>query len=89
MSGKAPGNRDDILPASLPPRGLTREQAAAYLGIGRTLFDEMVADGRMPKPKTLNSAVRWDRKKLDDAWDDLPELGEKTPKNDPWSGVAA
>ncbi len=32
----------DILPASLAPRGLSRVQSAAYVGVGVTLFDEMV-----------------------------------------------
>ncbi len=41
----------NILPASLAPRGLSRVQSAAYVGTGVTKFDEMVSDGRMPKPK--------------------------------------
>ena len=45
----------DILPASLAPRGLSRVQSAAYVGVGATLFDEMVQDGRMPAPKRINS----------------------------------
>ena len=32
-------------------RGLQREMAARYVGISATKFDEMVDDGRMPKPK--------------------------------------
>jgi predicted DNA-binding transcriptional regulator AlpA len=53
------------------PRGLSREQAAAYVGIGTTLFDQMVASGKLPKPARINSRVLWDRKKLDAALDDL------------------
>jgi hypothetical protein len=30
-------------------RGLRREQAARYIGIGPTKFDQLVDDGRMPK----------------------------------------
>ena len=55
-----------------PPRGLCREEAATYVGVGITLFDEMVADGRMPKPKRANSRVVWDRIALDAAFTDLP-----------------
>lgn len=47
------------------PRGLSREEAARYIGVGVTLFDEMVADGRMPKPKRANSRTLWDRFALD------------------------
>jgi predicted DNA-binding transcriptional regulator AlpA len=54
-----------VLPPSLPPRGLSRVQAAAYIGISTTLFDEMVKDERMPKPKRINGRVVWDRLELD------------------------
>lgn len=65
---------------SYPPRGLSREEAARYVGVGVTLFDEMVADGRMPKPKRVNSRVLWDRFALDIAFTDLP--GEEDNKID-------
>jgi hypothetical protein len=64
--------RADILP-SLPPRGLCREVAAAYVGVGVTLFDRMVADGRMPQPKVANGRNVWDRLALDVAFEGLPE----------------
>lgn len=56
---------------SYPPRGLSREEAARYIGVGATLFDEMVEDGRMPKPKRIGKRVVWDRLKLDAAFSDL------------------
>lgn len=63
---------------SYPPRGLSREEAARYIGVGSTLFDEMVSDGRMPKPKRANSRAVWDRIALDAAFTDLPgEDGNK------------
>jgi predicted DNA-binding transcriptional regulator AlpA len=65
--------RPDVLPLSLPPRGLTREQAAAYVGVGPTKFDEMIQDGRMPKPKRIDARVVWDRHKLDMAFAALPD----------------
>lgn len=58
---------------SYPPRGLSREEAARYIGVGSTLFDEMVADGRMPKPKRINSRTVWDRVALDIAFTSLPD----------------
>jgi predicted DNA-binding transcriptional regulator AlpA len=63
-----------------PPRGLSREEAARYVGIGVTLFDQMVDDGRMPRPRTLNSRVIWDRLELDDAFNDLPHRECAPPK---------
>src|SRR5215475_14227879 len=43
------------------PRGLSREEAARYVGVGTTKFDELVKDGRMPKPKRIDGRVVWDR----------------------------
>ena len=56
--------RESILPQSLSPRGLSREQAAAYVGISPSLFDTLVKDGRMPAPKRINSRTVWDRLQL-------------------------
>jgi predicted DNA-binding transcriptional regulator AlpA len=63
----------------IEPRGLCREDAAAYMGIGATLFDRLVAAGRAPKPGRLDGRVIWDRRKLDRFLDDLfdePELDD-------------
>lgn len=57
---------------SYPPRGLSREQAARYIGIGVTFFDQLVADKRMPPPKIINSRKVWDRLDLDEAFRELP-----------------
>ena len=67
------------LPNSLPPRGLNRPVSAAYVGVGTSLFDEMVGDGRMPKPKTINTRVLWDRWELDLSFDALPHKDEANP----------
>ncbi len=65
-------------PIAYPPRGLSRDEAARYIGVGVTLFEEMVRDGRMPKPKRANSRALWDRIALDMAFSDLPgEDGNK------------
>jgi predicted DNA-binding transcriptional regulator AlpA len=59
-----------------PPRGLSREEAARYVGVGVSLFDEMVADRRMPKPKRFNNRRVWDRVALDAAFTDAPGSDE-------------
>jgi predicted DNA-binding transcriptional regulator AlpA len=61
------------LPPSLAPRGLSRVQAAEYIGVGVTKFDKMVGDGRMPRPKRIDGRVVWDRVKLDEAFDALDD----------------
>jgi len=57
---------------SYPPRGLSREEAARYVGVGITKFDQMVADRRMPKPKKVDGRVIWDRLTLEAAFGELP-----------------
>lgn len=75
----------NVLPLSLPPRGLSRVEAAAYVGVSPTLFDQMVADGRMPTPKRINSRTVWDRHRLDGAFAALPDDDDRT---DVWSQCA-
>lgn len=60
-------------PIAYPPRGFSRDEAARYVGVGVTKFDEMVADGRMPRPKRIDGRVVWDRLKIEAAFSDLPE----------------
>ena len=56
---------------ALQPRGLSRIEAAAYIGVGATKFDELVTGGRMPQPKRIDRRKVWDRLELDSAFDDL------------------
>jgi predicted DNA-binding transcriptional regulator AlpA len=66
----------DVLPSSLPPRGLSRVLAAAYIGVSPTKFDELVADRRMPKAIRIDGRRVWDRLKIDEAFAALDEDGE-------------
>jgi predicted DNA-binding transcriptional regulator AlpA len=54
---------------ALPRRGLRRAEAALYVGVSPSKFDELIKDGRMPKPKRLDSCVIWDVRELDLAFD--------------------
>lgn len=56
----------------VPRRGLSRVEAAMYIGISPTKFDEVVADGRMPKPIIIDKRRIWDCRELDMAFDALP-----------------
>jgi hypothetical protein len=78
-------NHTNVLPISLPPRGLCRQQAAGYIGVSPSLFDTLVKDGRMPKPTRINGRVIWDRHKLDLGFDALTD--EHAAAN-PWQSVA-
>jgi predicted DNA-binding transcriptional regulator AlpA len=65
----------------LPPRGLNRVQAADYVGLGVSKFDQLVADGRMPKPVRIDGRVIWDRHSLDAAFDALSDVDQD---RNPW-----
>lgn len=78
--------RENVLPRSLAPRGLSRVQAAAYIGVSPSLFDEMVKDGRMPKPMHINARTVWDRLKLDEAFAALSD--SEKDGDDPWDKLA-
>ena len=55
----------------IPRRGLSRDEAAMYIGISAAKFDEMVADGRMPTPVKIDARKVWDIRSLDLAFDAL------------------
>lgn len=82
-----PRSKHDLLPASLPPRGLSRSEAAAYIGVSPSLFDAMIRDGRMPGPKRINARTVWDRRQLDTAFEAIPE-DQANNDHDPWAEVA-
>lgn len=81
--------RRDILPSSLPPRGLSRVEAAAYVGVSPSLFDAMVRDRRMPRPKRINARLVWDRLRLDAAFAALPDGDGDAASANPWDERAA
>lgn len=72
----------EVLPLSLPPRGLNRIQAAAYVGISANFFDQLVKERTMPAPRTVGSRRVWDRLELDVAFSRLPKLDGTTPTVD-------
>jgi predicted DNA-binding transcriptional regulator AlpA len=56
----------------IPRRGLSRNEAAMYIGISANKFEELVRDGRMPRPKRIDGRKVWDVRDLDMAFDALP-----------------
>ena len=59
----------EALPLSLQPRGLSRVEAAAYVGVSPTLFDIMVREGQMPRPARYRRRLLWDRRQIDRSLD--------------------
>ena len=65
----------------IPRRGLSRIEAAVYIGISANKFDELVCDGRMPGPKRIDGRKLWDVHALDLAFDSLPDDNDRALKN--------
>jgi hypothetical protein len=63
----------------IPRRGLSRTEAAMYIGVSLNKFDELVATKRMPSPRRIDSRKVWDVWELDEAFVALP-------KDDDWAG---
>lgn len=61
------------------PRALSRIDAATYFSLSPSKFDQLVKDGRMPKPVHIDGRVLWDIKSLDVAFDALSETLESNP----------
>lgn len=59
------------------PRGLSADEAARYIGVGRTMFEELVASRKMPRPKRIGSRVIYDRFEVDACFSDI----ESAPAN--------
>jgi predicted DNA-binding transcriptional regulator AlpA len=64
-------------------RGFSRNEAAAYVGLGVTFFDEKVAEGVLPKPLKIGKRKLWDRRELDAAFDKLKGSVQNLGVN-PW-----
>ena len=69
----------------IPRRGLSRDEAAMYIGISAAKFDEMVGDGRMPPPLKIDHRKIWDIRSLDLAFDKLSAENISQPNS--WEGV--
>jgi len=76
MTAKARGLRE----ATAPRRGLSRLEAAVYVGVGINKFDELVKSRRMPPPRMVDNAQVWDRRELDIYFDALPQSEVEHPR---------
>lgn len=61
----------------IEPRGLSRVDAAHYLGVSPSKFDQLRKDGRVGPARTIDGRKVWDIRDLDIAFEALPlEAGE-------------
>ncbi len=78
------GNQNK-LSINLIPRGISRKDAAGYIGISSSKFDNLVKDGTLPKPVRIGSRTIWDRDDLDECFDRLKFHQE--PPGNPWDDI--
>lgn len=78
--------RGPALPQGTLPRGLSREEAAAYVGVSPTTFDAMIKSNAMPKPKHIGRRRVWDRRQIDLAFEALPDENDS---DDVWGRAEA
>lgn len=83
---QARAQKTTTLPPALAPRGLSRVQAAGYVGVSPSTFDRMVQDRLMPKALRVYGRVIWDRQALDEAFS---ALSDDSAGEDRWDRVAA
>ena len=69
--------------AELPsaPLGVRSPHAAAYIGVSESKFREMVEDGRMPKPRSIDKIVVWDFDEVKEHFRNLPHKGGENENN--------
>ncbi|WP_431280942.1 helix-turn-helix transcriptional regulator [Humitalea sp. 24SJ18S-53] len=80
----------DHLPPGVLPFMVSREAAAALVGVSTSKFDEMVGDGRMPEPRKADARVLWDTDELRAACRLLPRRsGKAHDGGNSWDRVLA
>lgn len=77
------------VPCPRDPIGLSREEAAVFVGISATLFDRAVSDGLMPQPRKLFGRLVWDADEILAAFRRLPHKDDSGVETSVWSDVAA
>jgi hypothetical protein len=56
----------------IPRRGLSRVEAAIYVGVSATKFDELREAKKMPAARLIDGRKVWDVRELDLAFDAFP-----------------
>lgn len=84
-------DRKMLAPARYPPgcprRGLSRIEAALYLGISPSKFDKLRKDGRVPPARLIDGRKVWDLKELDFAFEAFPLESNDTAGNEDWTAA--
>ncbi|RYG93432.1 MAG: hypothetical protein EON58_18340 [Alphaproteobacteria bacterium] len=59
-----------------PAFGMSRLQAAHHIGIGVSLFDGLVAQGKASPPRKIGTRLIWIRHEVEEAIESLPYANE-------------
>ncbi|MDQ0996936.1 putative DNA-binding transcriptional regulator AlpA [Phyllobacterium ifriqiyense] len=80
--------RNEVLPSSLPPFGVSRVKAAALIDISESHFDKLVMAGKMPQPRMVQGRLIWDVMEVAEAFRALPhregDLDLQSGLDNPW-----
>ncbi len=71
----------DYLPPGIIPFAVSREAAAALIGVSTNFFDRLVKDGRMPQPRQIDARILWDSDEVRTAWRAIPKRGHAIEAN--------
>ena len=72
---------------SIRPRGLSRSEAALYIGVSPGTFDKLVREGLMPEPIPIRTRKVWDRLRLASAFESLASDNDNEWDDDPWQPI--
>ena len=80
------------IPCPREPIGLSREEAARFIGVSSTTFDRLVEVGDMPPARKLRGRLVWHAGEVETAFLRLPVAGESPPPypdDEAWGRVEA
>lgn len=81
-----PKGKLNVLPSSCPPRGLSRIQSAAYIGVSTTTFDTLRLRHVSPLNERIGSDNIWNRLAPNEAFGAFSERYEPVSNEDyDWS----
>jgi len=71
----------------VPRRGLSRIEAAIYLGLSPSKFDEMRKSGRISPPRLADGRKLWDVLDLDRDFETFPVEGANSEDEEDWNAA--
>ena len=67
--------------------GLSRLEAAGFIGVTPTAFDVLVREGDMPPARRVGTVDRWDRRQIEAAFSNMPQADAVRAHN-PYADVS-